>query len=67
MSSYGGLILGVNRTNFGELDYTSRGAETVSRIYRGVGNSEVREMIQQFFPEMCTLSLSPSPPVSSQF
>ncbi|KAL2853499.1 hypothetical protein BJX68DRAFT_264967 [Aspergillus pseudodeflectus] len=48
----GGGIPGPRRTNFGELDYTSRGAETVSRIYRGVGNSEVREMIQQFFPEM---------------
>ncbi|KAL3452141.1 hypothetical protein BJX65DRAFT_303853 [Aspergillus insuetus] len=49
---FGSGIPGPRRTNFGELDYTSHGQETVSRIYRGVGNSEVREMIQQFFPEM---------------
>ncbi|KAJ0415085.1 hypothetical protein BJY00DRAFT_305137 [Aspergillus carlsbadensis] len=48
----GGGIPGPRRTNFGDFDYTSHGEETVSRIYRGVGNSEVREMIQQFFPEM---------------
>ncbi|KAL2801107.1 hypothetical protein BJX66DRAFT_331292 [Aspergillus keveii] len=48
----GGGISGPRRAKLGELDYTSHGEETVSRIYRGVGNSEVREMIQQFFPEM---------------
>ncbi|KAL3481305.1 hypothetical protein BJX99DRAFT_253608 [Aspergillus californicus] len=40
------------RPNLDQLDYTKHGAESVSRIYRGVGNSEVRNMIQQYFPEM---------------
>ncbi|KAL4806520.1 hypothetical protein BDV18DRAFT_159692 [Aspergillus unguis] len=43
---------GPRRTNFGQADYTAHGQETVSTIYRGVGNSEVRDMIQQYFPEM---------------
>ncbi|KAL2846459.1 hypothetical protein BJY01DRAFT_247243 [Aspergillus pseudoustus] len=45
-------VEGSRRANLPDFDYTSHGAETVSRIYRGVGNSEVREMIQQYFPEM---------------
>ncbi|KAL2826238.1 hypothetical protein BDW59DRAFT_161075 [Aspergillus cavernicola] len=40
------------RANFGDFDYTKHGEESVSTIYRGVGNSEVRQMIQQYFPEM---------------
>ncbi|KAL3457182.1 hypothetical protein BJX64DRAFT_293354 [Aspergillus heterothallicus] len=45
-------VLEQKRANFPDLDYTSHGNETVTRIYRGVGNSEVREMIQQYFPQM---------------
>ena len=48
------ILLCLRRENFGEFDYTTRGGETTAAIYRGVGNSEVRQMIQQYFPEMCT-------------
>lgn len=41
------------RENLRNLDYTKKGEDTVANIYRGVGNSEVREMTQQYFPDMC--------------
>lgn len=49
------------RLKLDEFDYTSRGQDTVAAIYRGVGNSEVRQMVQQYFPEMCMFY----PPISS--
>ncbi|KAJ5734899.1 uncharacterized protein N7483_000024 [Penicillium malachiteum] len=32
--------------------YHARGLETTGALYRGVGNSEVRTMVQQYFPEL---------------
>lgn len=54
------------RPKLDEFDYTSHGQDTVTAIYRGVGNSEVRQMVQQYFPEMCTLSVSLCRPWNNQ-
>lgn len=61
--SHGVILL---RPKLDEFDYTSLGQETVTAIYRGVGNSEVRQMVQQYFPEMCTLSVSLCKPCNNQ-
>ncbi|RDH27571.1 hypothetical protein BDQ94DRAFT_184431 [Aspergillus welwitschiae] len=45
-------VEGPRRANLGEVDYTARGLETTTSLYRGVGNSEVRTMVQQYFPEL---------------
>jgi len=39
---------------FNEVDWSTKGKETNRQIYRAVGNSEVGQMIAQYFPELCT-------------
>lgn len=41
------------RGNIRDLDYTSLGQDITAALYRGVGNPEVRQMTQQYFPDMC--------------
>ncbi|KAL5041107.1 hypothetical protein BDW71DRAFT_201640 [Aspergillus fruticulosus] len=45
-------VEGPRREKLADVDYTARGLETTGALYRGVGNSEVRTMIQQYFPEL---------------
>ncbi|KAB8268134.1 hypothetical protein BDV30DRAFT_230947 [Aspergillus minisclerotigenes] len=45
-------VEGPRRANLRDVDYTARGLETTGALYRGVGNSEVRTMVQQYFPEL---------------
>ena len=40
-----------------DIDYTARGLEITEALYRGVGNSEVRTMVQQYFPGLCMSEL----------
>ncbi|PWY84382.1 hypothetical protein BO83DRAFT_423020 [Aspergillus eucalypticola CBS 122712] len=39
------------RLGFDKVDYTAEGRASFKRVYRGVGNSEVGQMLQQYFPE----------------
>ncbi|CAI7596262.1 unnamed protein product [Penicillium glandicola] len=45
-------VEGPRRVNLQDINYTTRGLETTGALYRGVGNSEVRTMVQQYFPEL---------------
>ncbi|KAF9890641.1 hypothetical protein FE257_005772 [Aspergillus nanangensis] len=39
------------RLGFDKVDYTTEGKAAFKTVYRGVGNSEVGQMLQQYFPE----------------
>ncbi|KAJ5807432.1 hypothetical protein N7447_010888 [Penicillium robsamsonii] len=40
------------RLGFDEYDYTTAGKTSFKKVYRGVGNSEVGKMLDQYFPEI---------------
>lgn len=41
------------RLGFDNYDYTAAGKLSFKKVYRGVGNSEVGKMLDQYFPELC--------------
>lgn len=41
------------RPGFEKFDYTTEGMTTFKKVYLGVGNSEVGEMLDHYFPEIC--------------
>ncbi|KAM6529322.1 hypothetical protein FALCPG4_007461 [Fusarium falciforme] len=43
---------GMERPSLGEVDWLAKGLETNKVIYRAAGNSEVGQMIGEFFPEI---------------
>lgn len=42
-----------DRGDIRDQDYTAKGSQTSASIYRGVGNSDVQEMVRQYFPGIC--------------
>jgi hypothetical protein len=44
------------REHFQQQDYLALGHETHKKIYRGVGNPEVSQMLAQYLPDLCKRS-----------